>query len=130
MSRYLTTADLIHINVRMAQRWGGTSGVRDLGLLESAVARPQNGYYADVLEQAAALCESLLQNHPFLDGNKRSAVVATAVFLRWDGYKLQFSDRDMYDWLMALYDQKCVNRQELDRWLRTHAVETSLHCAI
>jgi death on curing protein len=50
------------------------------------------GYY--VIQEAAALCESLLQNHPFVDGNKRAAVATTAAFLRWNGYRLQFADRD------------------------------------
>jgi death-on-curing protein len=49
VTHYLTVADLIRINVRMAQKWGGISGVRDAGLLESAVARPQSGYYADII---------------------------------------------------------------------------------
>lgn len=106
----------------MVQRWGGMAGVRDRGLLESAVARPQTGYYSGIVEEAAALCESLLQNHPFIDGNKRSAVVAAAVFLRWNGYKLQFSDREMYDWLMSLYQKGGVNKAALDSWLRAHAV--------
>lgn len=123
MNRYLSVSDLIHINERTVAKWGGTAGLRDRALLESAVARPQSGYYADVIEEAAALCESLLQNHPFLDGNKRAAVVATAVFLRWNGYRLQFADREMYDWLMHLYDSGRVVKRELEAWLRAHAVQ-------
>jgi len=56
-------------------------------------------------------------------GNKRSAVVATAVFLRWNGYRLQFSDREMYDWLMSFYQTGSINKSALDSWLRAHAVE-------
>jgi death-on-curing protein len=97
MTCYLSVADLIRINERMAARWGGVAGVRDMGLVESAVGRPQHGYYMDILEGAAAFCESLLRNRPFIDDNQRSAVVATAVFLRWNGYKLEFLDREMYD---------------------------------
>ncbi len=63
-------------------------GVRDLGLLESALARPRSGYYASISEQAAALLQSLAGNHAFVDGNKRGAFAATAVFLRMNGYKL------------------------------------------
>jgi death-on-curing protein len=106
----------------MVQKWGGLAGLRDVRQLESALARPQSGYYADVLEEASALCESLLQNHPFIDGNKRAAIVATAVFLRLNGYKLQFDDREMYNWLMSLYDAQRVTKAELDLWLRSHAV--------
>lgn len=122
MNRYLSVSDLIRINKRMVSKWGGIAGVRDCALLESAVARPQSGYYHDVIEEAAALCESLLQNHPFLDGNKRAAVVATAVFLRWNGYRLQFTDREMYDWLMQLFETGRVTKQELDTWFREHTV--------
>ena len=107
----------------MVSKWGGVAGVRDQGLLESAVARPRTGYYRDVIEESAALCESLLQNHPFLDGNKRAAVVATAVFLRWNGYRLEFADREFYDWLMGLYDTGQVNKTSLETWFRAHAVE-------
>lgn len=112
----------MRINVRMCQRWGGAAGVRDQALLESAIARPQTGYYLDLIEEAAAFCESLLQNHPFIDGNKRSAVMATAVFLRWNGYRLVFLDREMYDWLMALYQARDVNKRALEAWIRAHAV--------
>jgi death-on-curing protein len=123
VNRYLSAADLIRINKRMVTKWGGLAGVRDEGLLESAVARPQTGYYQDVIEEAAALCESLLQNHPFLDGNKRAAVVATAVFLRWNGFRLEFVDREMYDWLMNLYSAGRVTKQSLGAWIRAHAFE-------
>ncbi len=123
MNRYLAVADLIRINVRMTAKWGGLAGVRDLGMLESAVARPQTGYYLDLIEEAAALCQSVLQNHPFLDGNKRTAVVATAVFLRWNGYKLQFLDREMYEWLMRLYEAGGVTKHSLEAWIRAHATE-------
>jgi death-on-curing protein len=64
----------------MVERWGGIAGVRDEGLLESALARPQSGYYQDLIEEAAALCESLLQNHPFLDGNKRAAITLPQLY--------------------------------------------------
>ena len=125
MRRYLSVADLVRINERMVGKWGGLFGVRDRGLLESAAARPQSGYYQDVFEEAAALCESLLQNHPFLDGNKRVAVVTTAVFLRWNGYRLKFADREMYDWLMDLYDTGRVTKQSLESWIRAHVVEAA-----
>jgi death-on-curing protein len=123
VSRYLSVVDLIRINERMVAKWGGLAGVRDAALLESAVARPQTGYYQDLIEEAAALCESLLQNHPFLDGNKRAAVVATAVFLRWNGFRLEFVDREMYEWLMSLYETGRVTKQSLEAWIRAHAVE-------
>ena len=79
MNRYLTTIEIVEINAEMARKFGGTHGIRDAGLLQSAVARPQSGYYADIFEEAAAFFESLSQNHPFVDGNKRTAITATGV---------------------------------------------------
>ena len=72
----------------LIDRFGGVHGVRDRGLLESALFRPQTGYYTHIEEMAAAMFESLLINHAFVDGNKRVAFFATDVFLRLNGWKL------------------------------------------
>ena len=122
MTVYLSVEQLILINVEMIKEWGGIAGVRDRRALEAAVARPLSGYYADVIEQAAALSESLLQNHPFIDGNKRSAITATGVFLRMNDYELIFVDREMYNWLMNLYETNRVTKAAIEVWLRTHAI--------
>lgn len=81
MTDFLTLAELLAIHQDQIERYGGSAGVRDLGLLEAALFRPQTGYYADLIEEAAALWESLAQNHPFIDGNKRTAFAATYTFL-------------------------------------------------
>jgi death-on-curing protein len=73
MTDYLTVAEVLAMHADQIERYGGSHGVRDPGLLESALNRPQTGYYADLIEEAAALWESLAQNHPFIDGNKRTA---------------------------------------------------------
>lgn len=122
MTVYLSVEQLLLINVEMIKEWGGIAGVRDRRALEAAVARPLSGYYADLIEQAAALCESLLQNHPFIDGNKRSAITATGVFLRMNDYELIFVDREMYNWLMNLYETNRVTKAAIEVWLRTHAI--------
>ena len=80
MRDYLTLAEVLTIYSILLQRYGGTSGVRDLGALESALYRPQSGYYQDIIQEAAALMESLAINHPFVDGNKRVAFAVTDVF--------------------------------------------------
>ena len=72
----------------MIELFGGPAGVRDAGLLESALYRPQTGHYSDLTAMATALFESLLMNHAFIDGNKRVAFFATDVFLRLNGWKL------------------------------------------
>lgn len=121
MTRYLNVTEVIEINAEVVRKFGGTHAVRDLGLLESAVARPQSGYYADILEEAAALFESLSQNHPFVDGNKRSAITVTGVFLLLNGYKLRFNDLETYNWLINLYETGRVSKANIEPWLREHA---------
>ena len=88
MTDYLTLADVLAIHEDQIQRYGGASGVRDMGLLEAALFRPQTGYYADTIEEAAALWESLAQKHPFIDGNKRTAFAATHTFLVINGFRI------------------------------------------
>jgi death-on-curing protein len=73
---YLTVAEVLTIHKQQIDQYGGIDGLRDSGLLESAIFRPQTGYYNSVAEESAALMESLANNHPFLDGNKRVAFAA------------------------------------------------------
>jgi death-on-curing protein len=82
---YATIDEVIRVHTRLIARFGGSPGIRDRGALESALARPRSGYYTDIIQEAAALWESLSQNHPFVDGNKRVAVTTTAAFLRVNG---------------------------------------------
>jgi death-on-curing protein len=89
--QFLSLDEVLTIQKRLIDRFGGQHGIRDRGLLESALFRPQTGYYAHLEEMAAALFESLLFNHAFVDGNKRIAFFSTDVFLRLNGWKLQVS---------------------------------------
>jgi death-on-curing protein len=123
---YPTADDVFSIHRTLIERFGGSHGVRDLGGLESALARPRSGYYRDLIEEAAALWESLSQNHPFIDGNKRVAVTVTAAFLRVNGYWLEFTDTDAYSFLMGLYETGRMRFDSLDAWLRQHAVPESI----
>lgn len=93
------------------------------GPLESALARPQSGYYRDLIEEAAALWESLSQNHPFIDGNKRVAVTVTAAFLRVNGRRLQFDDGEAFAFLIGLYETDRMRFVEIDAWLRQHTTD-------
>ena len=83
-----TLQETLELHAQLLKRFGGTSGVLDMGLLESALVRPQTGYYDTLSMQAAALLQSLCQNHCFVDGNKRVAFASTAIFLRMNGYRL------------------------------------------
>lgn len=97
MSRdYLTTADVLGMHAVLIKRYGGAEGVRDIGAVEAAVFRPQCGYYADIVQEACALLESLLINHPFVDGNKRAAFAACDVFLRINGYAIVATSEELY----------------------------------
>ena len=102
--RYLTTDEVLEIN---AVVMGGTHALRDRGLLEAAVARPRAGAlgaeaYPNIVTKAAALLHSLALNHPFVDGNKRTAVLATLVFVDLNGYALEWDHRDALDFMLRL----------------------------
>jgi len=86
---YLTVAEVLAIRHRQIESYGGSHGVRDVGVLEGAVFRPQTGYYTSLAEEAAALMESLANNHPFLDGNKRVAFDACHTFLLMNGFTIE-----------------------------------------
>jgi death-on-curing protein len=88
---HLTAEEVIEMQKRLLVAFGGSGGLRDRGLLESALYRPRSGYYTTIFEQAAALLESLIKNHPFIDGNKRVAWTATKVFLLANGHHLKTS---------------------------------------
>lgn len=101
MSRdYLTTAEVLGLHAVLIQRYGGASGIRDMGSLESSLFRPQCGYYSDIVEESCALMESILINHPFVDGNKRTAFAVCDVFLRINGYRLNASSTQIYNLMM------------------------------
>ncbi len=121
MTSYPTLEQVIAVHARLIAKFGGSLGIRDRGGLESALARPQIGYYGDIIQEAAALWESLSQNHPFIDGNKRVAVTVTAAFLRVNGYRLEFDDIDTFEFLIGLYETDELTFAALERWLREHA---------
>jgi death-on-curing protein len=89
MTEYLTVAEVYKMQHRLIDLFGGMHGVRDKGAIEAAVFRPQTGYYNSLEEEAAALMESLANNHGFLDGNKRIAFTAADVFLRRNGFYIK-----------------------------------------
>ncbi|GAB6062005.1 type II toxin-antitoxin system death-on-curing family toxin [Deferrisoma palaeochoriense] len=119
---FLTVDEVLAIHARLIEVFGGRTGVRDLGLLESALYRPRTGYYRDLPSMAAALFESLLMNHPFVDGNKRVAFFATDVFLRLNGWKLRVDPNGAYRFLMGLLDRGESDYEHLFPWIREHMV--------
>jgi death-on-curing protein len=120
VSDYLTTVEVLAMHSDQIARYGGGEGVRDYGLLEAAVYRPQTGYYADLIEEAAALWESLSQNHPFIDGNKRTAFAAAYTFLAINGARLTADAAQTSTFVTALYEADQFRFDKLVPWLRDH----------
>ena len=115
---FLSLDEVLAIHERVIDAYGGAGGVRDLGLLESALYRPQSGYYEDLVTMAAALFESLLMNHPFVDGNKRVAFFATDVFLRLNGWRLEVDADDAHALLIDLRRTGRCDLEHLAEWIR------------
>jgi death-on-curing protein len=120
--KHLTTEEVVAIHEGLISTFGGSGGLRDAGLLESALFRPRTGYYPDLGEMAAALFESLLMNHPFVDGNKRVAFFATDVFLRINGWKLRVDADPAHRFLIGLLERGECDYQRLLPWIRQHLV--------
>jgi death on curing protein len=119
---YLTLAEVLAIHADQIARYGGASGIRDYGLLEAALYRPQTGYYADLIEEAAALWDSLAQNHAFIDGNKRTAFAATYTFLGINGAHITASAQRTYQFIAGLYATGTFNFANLTDFLRRYVV--------
>jgi death on curing protein len=113
MTEYLTTADALFFHQQLIERYGGARGVRDVGALESALHRPQTGYYDTLIHEAAALLESLVQNHPFVDGNKRVAFAVVDVFLRINGFTITAPSTAIYKRMINLLEEGTFDIEHL-----------------
>lgn len=114
---YATIEEALELHRQLIVDFGGAQGVRDLGALESALFRPQSGYYERLSQQAAALMQSLSRNHPFVDGNKRVAFALTAIFLRINGYRLVVSADDGELFLVERVIGAGAELEEIEVWL-------------
>jgi len=124
--KYLTAEQVLFIHSRLVAEFGGSHGIRDLGLLESAVARPQATFegkdlYPNIFNKAAALMESLIGNHPFVDGNKRTGISAAVLFLRINGWKLTASNSDLETRTLRVVTQD-TPLEDLAAWLQSNSV--------
>jgi death-on-curing protein len=115
---YLTIADVLAMHAVLVQRFGGAPGVRDPGALESALFRPQTGYYDDIVAEAAALFESLAVNHPFVDGNKQIVFAVVDVFLRINGYRIKRVPKEILWNMMRMFESDTFDIAHLEPWLR------------
>lgn len=120
MREYLTVAEVYRMQHRLIDLFGGLHGVRDAGAIESAVYRPQTGYYDSVEEEAAALMESLGMNHGFLDGNKRIAFTAADVFLRRNGFYIQVTAEEGHSFIEGSLSRQEFRFGKILTWIREH----------
>lgn len=123
--KYLSVAQVLAIHFDQIERYGGSHGVRDLSLLESAVSRPQSSFggedlYTDIFFKAAALMHSLALNHPFFDGNKRTSIVSAARFLYINGYSLEFTQEQFVEFALKVATKK-LDIVQISAFLKKHS---------
>jgi death-on-curing protein len=118
---YLTLEECLALHAELIRRYGGLEGLRDPGLLESALARPRSGYYKSLSEQAAALLQSLSANHCFVDGNKRVAFAATAIFLRMNGFRIEVDPDEGEKFLLDRLIVGKAEIPEITKWIEARS---------
>ena len=123
--KFLTNTQVLFIHDRLVKKFGGAFGIRDLGLIKSAVARPQATFdrkylYNSIFDKAATLLQSLLKNHPFVDGNKRTALSSSAIFLKINGYELINNHKEEVEFAIKVDNQNLTSEQ-ISKWLKDHS---------
>ena len=121
---YLTVEQVLEIHRDQIKQTGGSPGIIAMGALESALARPRSGYYDGLIEEATALLESLAANHPFLDGNKRVAFVATDLFLRLTGYSIYCDADEANRFIRNILEDRQDRFNRVRNWLKAHVEPT------
>lgn len=125
VTQFLSLDEALAIHERLIEKFGGTPGIRDMGLLESALFRPQTGYYSDLTQMSAALFESLISNHAFVDGNKRAAYFMSDIFLRLNGWKLDVNPDDGYTFIVGSLEKGLCDFDHLLPWIQQHLTKTN-----
>jgi death on curing protein len=119
---YLTVAEVVAIHHHQIEEYGGEYGLLNQGPLEAAVFRPQTGYYNELSEEAAALFESLVNNHAFLDGNKRVGFAAMHTFLLMNGSDLDISNKAAFEFMIKTIAEGKFRFALLHEWISAHLV--------
>jgi len=123
--RYLSVDDVLTLHNYAIERFGGSSGLASLGRLEASLAAPMQTMfgqelYPDLWSKAAILCYLLIKNHPFVDGNKRTALYALLRFLELNGYTITVADNEeLYRFTMAIATSE-LDKEGIEAWLRMH----------
>ena len=124
---FLRIEQVLFIHDQMVKRFGGSLGIRDLGLVKSAVARPKATFggeylYVSIFDKAAALLQSLLKNHPFVDGNKRTSLTSTGLFLKKNDHKLINQHKEEVEFAVRV-DNGNLTIEQISKWLKIHSVK-------
>lgn len=122
--KYLTSEDVLLLHNMAVDESGGSHGLRDLGLLESAVARPQASFgnqdlYSNIFLKAGALVHGLLRNHPFVDGNKRTSMYSAMTFLELNGYQFKAEQKEVVNFALKVENDR-LSVEEIAKWLKEH----------
>jgi death on curing protein len=119
---YLTVAEVVAIHHYQIEEYGGEGGLLNQGSLEAAVFRPQTGYYNALSEEAAALLESLVNNHPFVDGNNGVGFAAAHTFLLMNGFDLDVSSKATFEFIIRAISDGKFRFALLHEWLAAHLI--------
>lgn len=114
---YPSVKDAIDIHDALIDKLGGASGIISEAALDAAINRPQSGYYGSIIEEAAALMESIANNHPFVDGNKRTSFAVCDTFLKMNGYYIHCDNVEAYETLINMFETDSFNFSKLCAWL-------------
>lgn len=124
---YITLEEVLAIHHDQVERYGGSHGIRDINLLASAIERPKSSFmgedlYPTIFDKAAALMHSILLNHPFLDGNKRTGIISASLLLHLNGWGLQAKQKELVGATLAV-ESKNWNLEQISKWLKEHSAK-------
>lgn len=122
--KYLSVKDVLLLHNMAVDESGGSHGLRDLGLLESAVARPQASFggqdlYPNIFLKSGVLIHGILRNHPFVDGNKRTAMYSAMTFLELNGYQFKAEHKEVVVFALKVENEK-LSVEQIAKWLKEH----------
>ncbi|OGC50393.1 hypothetical protein A2716_04265 [candidate division WWE3 bacterium RIFCSPHIGHO2_01_FULL_40_23] len=125
--RFLTLEEILFLHELSLELYGGADGIRALALLESSVQRPKSSFggkflYQSIFDKASSLIHSLILNHPFVDGNKRTAVYSVFIFLHLNGWEIRARDNKFYDLVTDIIKKRSAIK-ETSNWLKINSVK-------
>lgn len=126
---FITLEQILAIHHDQIERYGGSHEIRDLNLLASVIERPKSSFmgedlYQTIFDKAAALLHSVLLNHPFIDGNKRTSMVSAAAFLHFNDLELEVTQEELVVTVLKIESKK-VNLEEISAWLKENSVKST-----